>query len=40
MRGRYLELVYEYLITIPPTSLEAERAFSAAGFIANKLEAE
>ncbi len=37
MRGPYFELVYGYLITIPPTSVEAERPFSAAGFIANKI---
>jgi len=29
-RGRCLEQVYEYLLTIPATSVEAERAFSAA----------
>ena len=26
-RGRYLKLVYDYLLSIPPTSVEAERAF-------------
>ncbi len=35
MRGRYLELAYGYLITFPATSVETERDFSAAGFIAN-----
>ena len=38
---RYLfengSLVYQYLLTIPSTSVEAERTFSAAGFIANKV---
>ena len=30
-RGRYQQLVYDYLMSIPPSSVEAERAFSAAG---------
>jgi len=30
VRGRILQLVYSYLQSIPPTSVEAERAFSAA----------
>ena len=29
-RGRGLELVYRYLLNIPPSSVDAERAFSAA----------
>ncbi|GFV55300.1 uncharacterized protein TNCV_5010471 [Trichonephila clavipes] len=29
-RGKYLEKVYHVLLTIPPTSVEAERAFSIA----------
>ena len=37
VRGHHLELVYQYLLTISPTSVEEERAFSAAGFIANKI---
>lgn len=36
-RGHHLELVYKYLLSIPPISVEAERAFSAAGYIGNKL---
>lgn len=36
-RGHHLQLVYKYLLTIPPTSVEAERAFSAAGYIGNRL---
>ena len=27
-RGRHFKLVYDYLLSIPPTSVEAERAFS------------
>ena len=30
-RGRCLEQVCKYLVSIPPTSIEAECAFSAAG---------
>jgi len=36
-RGRCLEQAYEYLLSIPPTSVEAERAFSAAGVLCTKL---
>ena len=36
--GRILQLVYVYLQSIPPpTSVEAERAFSAAGLLCNKI---
>ena len=37
VRGRCLELVYSYLMSIPPTSVEAERAFSAAGLQCTKI---
>jgi len=33
VRGKYLDLIYKYLLTIRPTSVEAERAFSAAGLL-------
>lgn len=36
-RGKYLETVYTYVKSIPPTSVEAERAFSAAGYLCNKI---
>ena len=36
-RGRYQQLVYNYLMSIPPTSVEAERAFSAAGTLCSKM---
>lgn len=36
-RGHHLKLAYQYLMTIPPTSVESERAFSAAGYIGNKI---
>jgi hypothetical protein len=36
-RGRCLEQVYKYLLTIPPTSVEAERAFSASGALCTKV---
>lgn len=37
VRGYRLELAYKYLLSIPPTSVEPERAFSAAAFVRNKL---
>ena len=37
VRGRCLQLVYSYLLAIPPTSIEAERAFSAAGLLCTKV---
>ena len=36
-RGRWLEQAYRYLLSIPPTSVEAERAFSGAGVLCTKL---
>ncbi|GBP64618.1 hypothetical protein EVAR_46547_1 [Eumeta japonica] len=35
VRGYYLETAYKYLMSIPPTSVEPERAFSA--YVGNKL---
>lgn len=36
-RGDYLERTYSYLMTIKPTSVESERAFSSAGQFATKI---
>ena len=36
-RGRCLERAYQYLLSIPPTSVEAECAFSTAGVLCTKL---
>ena len=36
-RGKYLQTAYDALLTIPPSSVESERAFSAAGMIVTKL---
>lgn len=36
-RGRCLEQAYNYLLSIPPSSVEAERAFSSAGALCTKL---
>ena len=36
-RPKHLELLYKALKTIKPTSVEAERAFSAMGFFVTKL---
>lgn len=36
-RGKYLERAYKCLLTIPPSSIEAERSFSSAGVICSKL---
>jgi len=37
MRGKYLQTAYDALLTIPLSSVESERAFSAAGMIISKL---
>jgi len=34
--GFHLKMVYNFLLTIPPTSVDAERAFSAAGVLCTK----
>ena len=31
-RGQILQLVYDYLLSVPPTSVESERAFSQCIF--------
>lgn len=36
-RGYYLEKTYKNLLSIKPTSVESERAFSAAGQVCSKL---
>ena len=36
-RGKLLEDLYKSLLTIPPTSVESERAFSAAGAFSTKI---
>lgn len=36
-RGKYLERAYKCVLSIPPSSIEAERSFSAAGIICTKL---
>ncbi len=33
VRGENLSLIYDYLMTLKPTSVEAERAFSVAGYM-------
>jgi hAT family C-terminal dimerisation region len=38
-RGLHLQIIYDSLKTIPPTSVEPERAFSAAGFLVSKVRA-
>lgn len=35
-KGFYLQKAFEYLSTIQPTSVEAERCFSSSGYICNK----
>lgn len=34
--GFHLKMVYNFLLTIPPTSVDSERAFSAAGILCTK----
>ena len=35
--GKYLTLIYNYLLSIQPTSVESERAFSVAGLICTRI---
>ena len=37
-QGHCLQKAYNYLMSIPATSVEAERAFSAAGALCTKLQ--
>lgn len=37
IKEKYLTLLHDYLLTIKPTSVEAERAFSAAGYICSSI---
>ncbi|CAH0731006.1 unnamed protein product, partial [Brenthis ino] len=37
VRGEYLSAIHDYLLTIKPTSVETERAFSAAGYICSSI---
>lgn len=37
IKGEHLQFVYNALLTVVPTSVEAERAFSAAGYLACKV---
>lgn len=37
IRGKYLDKAFNMLLTVRPTSVESERAFSAAGLICTKL---
>lgn len=37
VRGEYMSAIHDYLLTIKPTSVEAERAFSAAGYICSSI---
>lgn len=36
-RGHHLQMAFNHLQTIKPTSVKSERAFSAAGYICNKV---
>lgn len=36
-RGKYLSMAFNNLISIPPTSVESERAFSSSGYLCNHL---
>ena len=37
VQEKYLELMYNYLLTLPSTSVESERAFSASEVICTKI---
>lgn len=36
IKGKYLTKLHKYISTVRPTSVESERAFSAAGLIATR----
>ena len=36
-RGTHLQMIYDYLQTVSPTSVDSERCFSSAGYTCNKL---
>lgn len=36
-RGKYLQFAYDCLLSMVPTSVESERAFSSAGFLASHI---
>jgi len=36
-KGHLLNLVFDALMTVPPTSVEPERAFSSAGYLCSKI---
>lgn len=38
VRGNLLQLCYSYLMSIPPTSVESERAFSASALVCTKIK--
>ena len=35
-RGHFLEMIYQMLLTVPPTSVEAERVFSSSAYLCNR----
>ena len=37
LRGKNLQAVYMYLLTIPPSSVESKRAFSSAGVLCTRI---
>jgi len=37
LRGKNLQAAYLYLLTIPPSSVESERTFSAAGVLCTRI---
>ena len=37
VKGKYIQLAYDFLMTTRPTSVESERAFSAAGLFCTKI---
>ena len=39
-RGKYLEIAYDSLRSIPPTSVESERVFSSSGYFCNHLRSK
>ena len=37
-RRHFLEMIHQMLLTVPPTSVEAERVFSSCAYLCNRFK--